>query len=68
MKVTDKVDDIEFDSDESGGNDCVEDGARLHNYDEPQISSETLFQVGLRSRFGRAIRFNGRFIQFMLID
>lgn len=45
MKVTDEVDDIEFDSDESGGNDCVEDGARLHNYDEPQLSSETLFML-----------------------
>ena len=64
----DEVEDIEFDSDESDGNDCVEDGARLHNYDEPQLSSETLFQVGRRSRFGRTIRFNGRFIQYMSID
>ena len=64
----DEVEDIEFDSDESDGNDCVEDGARLHNYDEPQLSSETLFQVGRRSRFGRTIRFNGRFIQYISID
>ena len=36
-------DDIEFHSDESDGNDGVEDEARFHSYDEPQLASKTLF-------------------------
>ena len=36
-------DDIEFHSDESDGNDGVEDEARFHSYDEPQLASKALF-------------------------
>ena len=54
---------IKFDSDESDGNDGVEDEARFHNYDKPRLAFEALFLVRHRSRFGRTIRFNGRFIQ-----
>ena len=34
---------IKFDSDESDGNDGVEDKARFHNYDEPRLASHALF-------------------------
>ena len=39
----DEDDDIEFHSDESDGNDGVEDEARSHSYDEPQLASKALF-------------------------
>ena len=53
----------EFFLDESEGNDLVEDEARFHSYDEPQLPFEALFLVGRRTRFGRTIRFNRRFIK-----
>ena len=39
----DEDDDIEFHSDESHRNDGVEDEARFHSYDEPQLASKALF-------------------------
>ena len=59
----DEDENIEFDSDESVENESVEDETRLQSYAEPQLASEALFLVGRRSRFGRTIRFNGKFIQ-----
>lgn len=50
---------IKFDSDESDGNDGVEDEARFHNYDKQRLAFEALFLVRHRSRFGRTIRFKG---------
>ena len=55
----DKDSDIEYDLDESVENDVTS----TVSYDEPQLASEALFLIGRRSRFGRTIRFNGRFIQ-----
>ena len=55
----DQDSDIEHDSDKSVENDVTS----TVSYDEPQLPSETLFLIGRRSRFGRTIRFNGRFIQ-----
>ena len=54
---------LEFDSDESVENDGIEDDTRTNSYDEPQLAPEALFLIGRRSRFGRTIRFNGRFVQ-----
>ena len=59
----DEDENIEFDTDESVENDGVEDDTRTNSYDEPQLSPEALFLIGRRSRFGRIIRFNGRFVQ-----
>ena len=59
----DEDENIEFDSDESVENDGVEDNTRTNSYDEPQLAPEALFLIGRRSRFGRTIRFNGRFVQ-----
>ena len=59
----DEDENIEFDSDESVENDGVEDDTRTNSYDEPQLAAEALFLIGRRSRFGRTIRFNGRFVQ-----
>ena len=39
----DEDDDVEFHSDESDSNDGVEDEARFHSYDEPQLASKALF-------------------------
>ena len=55
----DKDSDIEYDLDESVENDVTS----TVSYDEPQLASDALFLIGRRSRFGRTIRFNGRFIQ-----
>ena len=44
-------------------NDGVEDDTRPNSYDEPQLAPEALFLIGRRCRFGRTIRFNGRFVQ-----
>ena len=59
----DEDENIEFDSDESVENDGVVGDTRTHSYDEPQLAPEALFLIGRRSRFGRTIRFNGRFVQ-----
>ena len=59
----DEDDNIEFDYDESVENDGVKDDTRTSSYDEPQLAPEARFLIGRRSRFGRTIRFNGRFVQ-----
>lgn len=54
--------DLEFDSDENIEVDDVDDVTRTDSNNVPQLASEALFLIKRRSRFGRTIRFNGRFI------
>ena len=64
----DEDENIEFDSDQSAENDAVEDDTRTNSYDEPQLAPDALFLIGCQSRFGRAIRFNGRFEQYLTVS
>jgi hypothetical protein len=52
----------EFDSDESDVDD-VEDETRPSSYGGDDVPPEALFLVGSRSRFGRTVRFNGRYLK-----
>ena len=52
-----------FDSDENIEVDDGDDVTRTDSNDMRQLASEVLFLIKRRSRFGRTIRFNGRFIQ-----
>ena len=51
-----------FDSDENIEVDDGDDVTRTDSNNVPQLASEALFLIKRRSRFGRTIRFNGRFI------
>ena len=51
-----------FDSDENIEVDDGDDVTRTDSNDMRQLASEVLFLIKRRSRFGRTIRFNGRFI------
>ena len=51
-----------FDSDENIEVDDGDDVTRTDSKNERQLASEALFLIKRRSRFGRTIRFNGRFI------
>ena len=57
----------EFESVESDDAADHDDETRIRGYgrydDAPRLEAEALFLVRSRSRFGRTVRFNGRFIQ-----
>ena len=52
----------EYDSDESEL-DPQDDSDHHVSTDTPELTREVFFLIGSRSRFGRAVRFNGRFVQ-----
>ncbi|CAB3990306.1 Hypothetical predicted protein [Paramuricea clavata] len=60
---------VEYDSDESelefeGDNDQRNQPLSAeHAADTPELAREAFFLIGSRSRFGRTVRFNGRFVQ-----
>ena len=52
----------EYDSDESEL-DPQDDSDNHVSTDTSKLTREVFFLIGSRSRFGRAVRFNGRFVQ-----
>ena len=60
-------DEFESEGSDVAAADDDDDETRTPGYgsydDAPQLAPEALFLVGSRSRFGRTVRFNGRFIQ-----